>query len=90
MSGHILSLFISGVILVTFFWGVKNAMLHQKSNPKEPMPHFEKVVQIKADYPAATTSRDKFFRVHRIFHPPTSLRGVNGEPPVCIHLLTTN
>jgi hypothetical protein len=24
---------------------------HEKSNPKETMPHFEKVTQIKTDYP---------------------------------------
>jgi hypothetical protein len=27
------------------------ALPHQKSNPKETLPHFEKVTQIKADYP---------------------------------------
>jgi hypothetical protein len=30
------------------------ALPHQKSNPRVPVPHFEKVIQIKTDYPVAT------------------------------------
>jgi hypothetical protein len=30
------------------------ALPYRKSNPKEPVPHFEKPTQIKADYPVVT------------------------------------
>jgi hypothetical protein len=29
---------------------------HRKSNPKDPMPHFEKVTRITADYPVTTAA----------------------------------
>jgi hypothetical protein len=31
-------------------------LLHQKSNPRVPVPHFEKAAQIKTDYPVVTAT----------------------------------
>jgi hypothetical protein len=39
---------------------------HQKYNREAAMPHFEKVTQIKADYPAATAIGSQYGLNHEI------------------------
>jgi hypothetical protein len=41
-----------------------DALPHRKSNPKDPLPHFENVTQIKADYPGIIAPGGQYGVIH--------------------------